>query len=122
MDKPALVQPTLDKIDVEGLRRDISKFRQHYPEQAANSWQNWLDRVHDLVELPDEWEWPVDKLSDADHVRPTAADTTAPEHLTQLRNKELQQTREVQSLYQIMYDCSVAGLQSQDFAENKCSP
>jgi len=46
----------LDKIDIEGLKRDLGKFREHYPETAVSFWSDWIDRVDELATLPEEWE------------------------------------------------------------------
>ena len=51
-DKPtecSLVTPTLNKIDEEGLKRDINKFRQHYTEQAFPFWSDWQNNIDKLV-------------------------------------------------------------------------
>lgn len=87
-DKPTLVESTLNKIDVEGLKRDINKFREHYSEQALSFWSDWLNNIDKLVTVPDTWEWPMDALVSAERVKPFTADQSIPEQLRELQNKE----------------------------------
>ena len=89
-----LVWFTLNKIDVEGLKRDINKFREHYPEQAFSFWSDWLSSINKLVTVPDTWEWPLDVLVRAERVKPFTADQSVPEQLRELQEKETQPTKQ----------------------------
>ena len=50
--KPSLVQPTLNKIDVEALKRDLKKFEENYPVRVSRAWAQWLQDIDKLLELP----------------------------------------------------------------------
>ena len=54
--KPSLVQPTLYKIDVDALKRDLTKFEANYPEGVSRIWAQWLHNVDKLLELPVDWD------------------------------------------------------------------
>lgn len=88
----------MNKIDVEGLRRDLNKFQEHYPEKAASFWSTWVEKIDDLVAFPEEWEWPLDALQSAEKVRPTPVDRAIPDHLQALQDKETEPTREASQL------------------------
>ena len=91
---PSLVKPVLDKIDVEGLKRDLSKFQEHYPEQAFSFWSEWVNNIDDLAAVPETWEWPLDALLAAEKVKPYNAEYSFPEHLQTLQDKERQPTKQ----------------------------
>ena len=93
----------MNKIDVEGLRRDLNKFQEHYPEKASSFWSTWVEKIDDLVAVPEEWEWPLDTLQSAEKVRPTPVDRAIPNHLQALQDKETEPTREASQLLQLMY-------------------
>ena len=84
----------LDKIDIEGLKRDLGKFKEHYPEKAFTFWSDWVDKVDELATLPEEWEWPLDALQIAEKIKPSAIDRSVPENLQSLQDKESQPTRQ----------------------------
>lgn len=58
-------------------------------------WTDWVDKIDTLLTLPEEWEWPLDKIQSAVKIRPSAIDRTVPEHLQALQDKETQPTRQV---------------------------
>ena len=60
--RPNLVQLTLNKIDVEALKRDLKKFEEHYPVGISRAWTQWLQDVDKLLELPTDLEWQLDIL------------------------------------------------------------
>ena len=84
----------LDKIDVEGLKRDLSKFQEHYPEQAFSFWSEWVNNIDDLAAVPETWEWPLVALLAAEKVKPYNAEYSFPEHLQTLQDKERQPTKQ----------------------------
>ena len=55
-ERPNLVQPTLNKIDVEALKRDLKKFEEHHPVGISRAWTQWLQDVEKRLELPTDWE------------------------------------------------------------------
>ncbi|CAH3150945.1 unnamed protein product [Porites evermanni] len=57
-ERPNLVRPTLNKIDVEALKRDLKKFEEHYPVGISRTRTQWLQDVDKRLELPTDWEWP----------------------------------------------------------------
>ena len=61
-ERPNLVQPTLNKIDVEALKRDLQKFEEYYPVGISRAWTQWLKDVDKLLELPTDLEWQLDIL------------------------------------------------------------
>jgi len=85
----------LNKIDTEGLRRDLDKFKEHYPEKAASFWSDWLDKVDEITALPEEWDWALDALQNAEKTRPSAIDRVVPEQLRALQDKESNPTRQI---------------------------
>ena len=95
MTMPKLVQPTLDKIDITGLTRDLPKFERHYPEEAASFWSKWVEDIDQLLTLPDTWEWPLQTLLDAEKTRPVPAALAIPESITALHDKESEPTSSV---------------------------
>jgi len=88
------VKPVLDKIDIEGLKRDLGKFREHYPETAVSFWSDWIDRVDELAALPEEWEWPLDAIQTAEKIKPATIDHSVPGHLQALQDKDAQPTKQ----------------------------
>ena len=88
------MKPVLDKIDVGGLKRDLIKFREHYPEQAFSFLSEWVKNVDDLAAVPETWEWPLDVILIAEKIKPYTADQSVPEHLQALQDKECQPTKQ----------------------------
>ena len=60
--RPSLVEPTLNKIDVEALKRDLKKIEEHYPVRVLWAWAQWLQDIEKLLELPNHSQWPLDIL------------------------------------------------------------
>ena len=48
-----------------------------------------------LVDLPEEWEWPLDKVLNSNKIRPSSVDCTVPDNLQALQDKERNPTRQV---------------------------
>ena len=61
-ERPNLVQPTLNKIDVEALKRDLQKFEEYYPVGISRAWTQWLQDVDKRLEVPTDLEWQLDIL------------------------------------------------------------
>ena len=57
-----------------------------------------MEKIDDLVALPEEWEWPLVIHQSAEKVRPTPVDRAIPDHL-----HKTEPTREVTKLLQLMY-------------------
>ena len=94
--KPNLVQPTLNKIDVEALKRDLKKFEENYPVGVSRAWARWLQDIDKLLELPNHWEWPLDILQRCSRVlRLVNEDISIPNHLQAMRDKETVETQHV---------------------------
>jgi len=75
------VQPTLNKIDVEALKRDMKKFEEHYPVRVSRAWAQWLQDIDQLLELPNQPQWPLEILKRFPKVqRPANEDITIPDH------------------------------------------
>lgn len=82
-ERPNFVQPTLNKIDVEALKRDLKKFEEHYPVGISRAWTQWLQDVDKRLDLPTDWEWPLDILKRSSKVqRPANEDVTIPDKET----------------------------------------
>ena len=99
-ERPSLVQPTLNKIDVEALKRDLKKFEEHYPVRVSRAWAQWLQDIDKLLELPNHLQWPLDILKRCPKVqRPASEDITVPDHLQAMRDKETVETQQVCFLF-----------------------
>ena len=94
--KPSLVQPTLNKIDVEALKRDLKKIEENYPVRVSRAWAQWLQDIDKLLELPNHWEWPLEILQRCSRVpRLVNEDISIPDHLQAMRDKETVETQQV---------------------------
>lgn len=80
------------------MKRDLEKFREHYPERAFTFWNDWVQKLDELVTLPDEWEWPLDVIQAAEKIKPSATGQSVPETLQALQDKEMQPTRQVNQI------------------------
>lgn len=90
-EKPSLVKPTLDKVELEALKKDLKKFK-NYPARVSRAWTKWVQDVDKLLELPVKWDWPLNILENCSKVRPATEDVTIPAHLQPLRDKETEET------------------------------
>ena len=56
--------PSLIKLDMVGLKRDIpTKYPKNMPLKASEEWESWLANTEfNLLSVPDNYTWPVDKL------------------------------------------------------------
>lgn len=93
--KPGLVQPTLHKIDVAALKRDLKKFEENYPERVSRVWAQWLQDLDKLLELPIDWVWPLEVLEKCPKVRPSNEDVAVPTTLQAMRDRETEATQQV---------------------------
>lgn len=57
-----LVQPALNKIEVDALKQDLKKFEENYPAAVSRVWSQWVQDVDKHLMLPVEWEWPLEIL------------------------------------------------------------
>ena len=64
----------LNKIDVDGLKRDLNKFIEHYPEQTFSFWSEWMNNVNDMATVPETWQWPLDAMLITEKIKPYTAD------------------------------------------------
>ena len=85
--------PSLAKLDLEALKRDIpNKYPRNIPQAAADAWKAWLEDVEsELTSVPADW--PVDKLKTATRTAPPYSDD-----LLELKERVIQPTPEV-SIY-----------------------
>lgn len=82
--KPKLKSPFLDKIDVESLKKDIPKYAEFLPKDAAASWQTWLENLEtNILCIPEDPVWPLDVLKVAKQVRPEIISDTLPDTLVE---------------------------------------
>jgi len=51
--------------------------------------------VDKLVDLPEEWEWPPDKVLNSHKIRPSSVYCTVSDNLQALQDKETSPTRQV---------------------------
>ncbi|XP_032217810.1 uncharacterized protein LOC5517433 [Nematostella vectensis] len=93
--KPDLVKPTLKKLDFERLKTDIPKYEGNIPQSASTTWTNWLNRIDELLEVPKEYNWPVEELCKAERTVPQPVSEKVPQDLEELRDRETQETREI---------------------------
>lgn len=90
------MQPTLNKIDVEALKRDLKKFEENYPVRVSRAWAQWLQDIDKLLELPNHWEWPLEILQRCSRVpRLVNEDISIPDHLQAMRDKETVETQQI---------------------------
>ena len=70
--KPNLVSPSLGKLDLKALKRDIpNKYHQNMLQAASEYWKAWLrDVEYKIISVPDSYIWPVDKLKSASRTAP----------------------------------------------------
>ncbi|XP_068680383.1 uncharacterized protein [Montipora foliosa] len=95
--KPNLVSPSLAKLDLEALKRDIpNKYPQNMPQAASEYWKAWLRDVESkIISVPDNYIWPVDKLKTASRTAPPPSAAQLPDDLLELREREIQPTPEI---------------------------
>ncbi|XP_068670249.1 uncharacterized protein [Montipora foliosa] len=79
--KPNLIQPSLSKIYADALRRDVRKFQDNYPKGVFEAWSQWVQNINKRLQLPTEWEWPLDILQNCDKLMPAIQDVALPGHL-----------------------------------------
>ena len=95
--KPNLVTPSLSKLDLEALKRDIpNKYLQNMPQAASDAWKVWLEDVESELTavLAQIYDWPVDKLKTATRTAPHRSDAQIPNDLLELHCME----REIQPI------------------------
>ena len=64
--------------------------------RISRAWTQWLQDVEKLLELPTDWEWPLDILKRSSKVqRPANEDVTIPDHLQAMCDKETVETQQV---------------------------
>ena len=95
--KPNLVTPSLVKLDLDALKRDIpNKYPQNMPQAASEVWKTWLTRVEsDLTSVPDNYDWPLDRLKSCTKTAPAPSAAQLPNDLLELREREIQAAPEV---------------------------
>ena len=62
---PALLEPTLRKQEVEGLKRDIPRFYGHMTSSAEAKWKAIIEDPNTLLLNPVSPSWPIDNLVSA---------------------------------------------------------
>ena len=96
-----MVEPTLSKQDIEGLKRDIPKFFSHMASRQREFWDKILKNSEDLMLQGSSLDWPLDKLKNPR--RPSVAgketDNQIPEDISQLREKETAPLEEVSNFH-----------------------
>ncbi|XP_048579088.1 uncharacterized protein LOC116617364 [Nematostella vectensis] len=93
--KTDIVKPILKKLDFERLKTDIPKYEGNIPQSASTTWTSWLNRIDELLEVPKEYNWPVEKLCKAERTVPQPVSEKVPQDLEELRDRETQETREI---------------------------
>ena len=94
--KPNSVTPSLIKLDMVVLKRDIpTKYPKNMPLKASEEWESWLAKTEfNLLSVPDNYTWPVDKLKNTSRTV-LASNAELPHELLELREKEIQPITEV---------------------------
>lgn len=80
---------------MDALRRDIPKYHQNMPKEAADAWEGWLYQLDGLTHVPDNYNWPVDMLKTSNRTEPAPPAAQISPDLLELRERETQQTQEV---------------------------
>ena len=77
------------------MKRDIPRVEQHFPAAAAERWKAWVGNADTLTDLPEEYDWVLDKLQVCQKCQPSTVDSEIPQEILSLREKELEPTRQV---------------------------
>lgn len=95
--KPYFVIPSLAKLDLEALKRDIlNKYQQNMPQAASDCWRSWLENVErEIAAVPDHYNWLVDTLKTAGRIAPPPLAAQIPSDLLGLKEREMQPTQEI---------------------------
>jgi len=95
--KPNLATPSLVKLDVDALRRDIPRYHHNMPKEAADAWEGWLNQLDGLTQVPESYNWPVDVLKKSTRTEPAPPVAQISPDLLESRERETKQTREVRN-------------------------
>ena len=93
--QPKLVTPSLAKLDVDALRRDIPRYQHNMPKEASDIWEKWLHQLDELTFVPASYCCPIEKLAKSARTEPTPPASLIAPDLLELRERETQQTQEV---------------------------
>ena len=97
--KPNLVSPSLAKLDLEALKRDIPNKYPQYAQAPSEYWKAWLRDVESkIISVPDNYIWPVDKVKTASRTAPPPSAAQLSGDLLELKEREIQPTPEVSML------------------------
>ena len=92
---PELVEPSLSKQDIDGLKKDIPKFFGHMPPRQRVFWDN----AEKLLLQASAMNWPLINLINPRRPNTTGAAAEAseqiPDDIAQLREKETAPLEEV---------------------------
>ena len=93
--QPKLVTPSLAKLDVDALRRDIPRYQHNMPKEASDTWEKWLHQLDELTFVPASYCCPIEKLAKSARTEPAPPTSLIAPDLLELRERETQQTQEV---------------------------
>ncbi|XP_070568131.1 uncharacterized protein [Ptychodera flava] len=76
-DIPDWVQPCLEKMDVDAIKKDIpERYKHRLPDSAIQEWRKFFENVKDYEKVPEERQnWPLKELADFCKQRSQARDT-----------------------------------------------
>ena len=93
---PPLLEPTLRKQEVEGLKRDIPRYYGHMTSSAEAKWKAVIEDPNSLLLNPVSSTWPIDNLVSAQ--RTAAGDpllNVVPLEVERMREREKTPLNEV---------------------------
>jgi len=71
------------------LKKDIPKFKEHYPVGVSLYWENWISHLDEFSKLSAAAKCPLGSLLSANKINPTSADDAdIPQNVLRLREKE----------------------------------
>ena len=91
--QPKLVTPSLAKLDVDALRRDIPRYQHNMPKEASDTWEKWLHQLDELTFVPASHCCPIEKLANSARTEPATPASLIALDLLELRERETQQTQ-----------------------------
>jgi hypothetical protein len=86
VDVPKVVEPSVEKIDVQRLKQDISKWRQWLNEESWNEWDHFVNEYLPNLEsasISQPTQWHLDKLLNEDTDLDSATNTLTTDRILQ---------------------------------------
>ena len=96
---PPLVQPSLNRQDIEGIKRDMPKFFGHMKATQKEFWEKIISNPDDLISSGSSANWPLERLRNPRRPRSSLeAESAIPNEIRELREKETASLAQVRGL------------------------